>query len=121
MNINLKFFEEKYPQFSTLEDFIKSDISNDYVISDYNGSYSKDGKDTFVNFAISLMKFANSNSVRSIKQIFDDKDFVNELDSSGFTLYVLAFAKYNGKKFTVKANSTNKYNTDNYIVLIENE
>lgn len=121
MNINVKLFKEKYPQFSNFDEAIQSEISNDYVFSDYNGSYTKTGNANFFNFVIDLMRFANNNSVRSIKQIFDDKDFVNELDSSGNTLYILASAKYNGQTYTVKSNSTHKYNTENYIVIIEND
>lgn len=121
MNINVPFFKESFPQFSKFDESIQSDISNDYVFSDYNGSYTKTGNANFANFVIALMRFAENNSVRSIKQIFDDNDFVNELDDSGHTLYIIATAKYNGQTYTIKSNSTNKYHPENYVVTIEND
>lgn len=121
MIVNENLFKETYPQFSSFEESIKSDIVNDYFISVYNKTHSKNGNGNFVNFVINLMSFANSNSVQSIKQILTDKNFINELDELGHTLYILAFARYNGTKYIVKASSKNKYDTKNYIVNIEND
>lgn len=121
MNLILKGLKGLYPNFPDINESSESttlDIVHDCFISDYANVYNFEMKLNFPDFVNKLMRFANQNSVRSIKQIFDDKDFINELDSEGNTLYIIAKATYNEKKYTVKSTSKDKYHTNNYIVSI---
>lgn len=111
---NIEAFLKKYNQFSKFDNLFNT--SGKFFIQDYKGIATKEGESDFLKFSISLLSFANSYSVKSIKQTFDDDMFFNELNEKGHTLYILAKAEFNGIKFIVKATSEHKYHNEFYIV-----
>lgn len=107
---------EMYPAVNVYKKELLDNSQKEFKISDYNEILIQESNGSFFDFIFKIINFANAHSVRSIKQIFDDENFVNELNNKGETLYIIAKGSFNGRNFLVKATSSNKYISENYIL-----
>lgn len=107
---------EMYPAVNVYKKELLDNSQKEFKISDYNEILIQESNGSFFDFIFKIINFANTHSVRSIKQIFDDKNFVNELNNKGETLYVIAKGSFAGRSFLVKSTSSNKYISENYII-----
>ncbi len=112
----VKTLIKMYPEVKKYENSLLDEKQESFKISDYNEIFNQEINGSFFDFIFKIINFANHHSVRSIKQIFDDENFVNELNNKGETLYVIAKGSFSGRNFLVKATSANKYIAENYII-----
>jgi hypothetical protein len=112
----VKTLIKMYPEVKKYKNSLLDAKKESFKISDYNEILNQEFNGSFFDFIFKIINFANYHSVRSIKQIFDDENFVNELNEKGETLYIIAKGSFAERNFVVKATSSNKYIAENYVI-----